>query len=398
VPDGAGDLTRIGGKSPLQLARIPNTDRLTQIGVTGLMETLYDDLPKCSIVAQLGMLGYDPHLYFPHGRASCEALALGIELGDRDLAFRANLVYMKDKLLSSYNANYIKSKYSKPLIDEVNQRLVRAFPEFRLRHNSDFRNTLVVRDVGVDPRTLACPEPHENMDNEFEIKNLIEPTEAGSALVARRINEYLVSARAVLDGARANAIFPWSASSRLELPSFHSIHRFEGRGAVIGHMDFLHGIALAVNLDFFNLGNGDWNTDYAAKGAKAVELLISGYRFVWCHINGPDEASHMGDIERKVYSIEQIDRHVVGPVMAHFEEHPEELGAVIVAPDHYTNHFPRRDDVKRSETHSGHPVPFALYDGHETDAVRTFSESAARRGKYGTSPINHVDLLGLMGW
>ena len=159
VADGAGDIARIGGKSPLELARMPNVASLTVEGLSGLMQTLYSDLPKGSIVAQLGMLGYDPYRYYPAGRASCEALAIGVELGDRDIAFRANFAFMKGKILDSYNAGYIKSEEAQSLVHLLQNKLSRDFPDFELYHNSDFRNTLVMRDARIDPESLDCPNP-----------------------------------------------------------------------------------------------------------------------------------------------------------------------------------------------------------------------------------------------
>lgn len=398
VPDGAGDVARIGGKSPLELARIPNMDMITRLGVAGLMQTLYDDLPKGSIVAQLGMLGYDPYVYYPHGRASCEALAVNVDLEAGDIAFRANLAYMKGDVLDSYNAGYIKSEIATFLISYVQDKLAEEFPDFELYHNSDFRNTLILRRANVDPRSLICPEPHENMGNEFKISHLVQSRDKISEKVAKRINLYLVAVRKLLSKEPANAIFPWSASTALELPAFNKINHFSGRGALIGHMDFLHGIARAAGLDSYNLGNGNWDTCYAAKGQKLIELLTDGYDFIYCHINAPDEASHMGDLERKVYSIEQIDQHILAPTIEYFQTYPEKLGGVIVATDHYTNHFPRKDDVYRSETHSMHPVPFAIWNVHKGDEAISYSEEGVTKGKYGGSPISHLDLLKLLNW
>ena len=34
------------------------------------------------------------------------------------------------------------------------------------------------------------------------------------------------------------------------------------------------------------------------------------------HIEAPDEASHQGDVKEKVKAIEEIDRHVVAPLVA----------------------------------------------------------------------------------
>src|SRR4026208_2270620 len=104
IPDGAGDLHRLEGRWQFARARTDYADFIAREGVSGLMKTLYEDLPKESLVAQLGMLGWDPREYYPCGRASCELLALEDSyLQDDDLAFRANLVRMEGDILASYN-------------------------------------------------------------------------------------------------------------------------------------------------------------------------------------------------------------------------------------------------------------------------------------------------------
>src|SRR6185436_9026069 len=133
IPDGAGDTYRLFGRSPLAVARTPHMDFLAREGVCGLMQTLYDDLPKESIVAQLGMLGWDPHRHYPHGRASCELLALeDVALNEEDLAFRANMVCMENGTLVSYSADCIPTDQSRPLVDLINQEMKRNFADFEL--------------------------------------------------------------------------------------------------------------------------------------------------------------------------------------------------------------------------------------------------------------------------
>ena len=160
--DGAGDNFRINGKTPLMKAKMPYLDKITSKGYTGTMQTLYEDLPKGSIVAQLGILGYDPYKYYPNGRASCEGLAIGIKLSKNDVAFRANFSSFEGDLLTSFNANYIKTNESSPLVDKINNLLNKNFPEFRLYHNSDFRNTLVYQNVNCLPQDFVCFQPHES--------------------------------------------------------------------------------------------------------------------------------------------------------------------------------------------------------------------------------------------
>ena len=50
---------------------------------------------------------------------------------------------------------------------------------------------------------------------------------------------------------------------------------------------------------------GYLDTDYAAKGAAAVEAL-DRYDLVIVHVEAPDEAGHLGDHEAKVEAIERI--------------------------------------------------------------------------------------------
>ncbi|HBL28096.1 MAG TPA: hypothetical protein DD490_14785 [Acidobacteria bacterium] len=396
VPDGAADLDRADGLSPLAGARTPNTDFLAREGVSGLMQTLYRDLPRESMVAQLGMLGWDPHLFYPHGRSSCELLALEqvrpAEAGD--LTFRANLVRMDGSTLVSYSADFIASPVAAPLIARVNAALREEFPDFELHHNADFRNTLVIRGARIDPRHLRCPEPHENHGVDFHLAQLIVGAEPAGRALAERINRYLARAAALLAGEPANALFPWSASQAFALPPFAEISGCPGRAAIVGFMDFLKGIARAGAMDFERLGNGRPDTDYRAKGAKVVELLAAGYRFVVCHVNAPDEASHMGDRQMKIDSLELFDRHVVGPTVAWFQAHPKRLGGVMVAPDHFTNH---RLGKGRADAHSLHPVPFCLWNGTDRDGVQVFSEDAALHGRLAAAPVSHLDLLRILG-
>lgn len=400
IPDGAADLERSDGLSPMAAAKTGRSDWIARNGVCGLLRTQFPELPRGSVVAQLGMLGWDPHVYSTEGRATWELLALdGHGFRKGDLAFRANLVRMAGRRLESYNANHILTCDAKPLVEKINRSLGSRFPDFSLIHGGDFRNTLVVRSAGVGPGRLLCPEPHECEGQEFEVSRLIEGRDPGSAALAQRINDYLARCAELLRCEAANMLFPWSASGLVALPPFHENTGFEGRVGVVAAVSFLEGIAKAGGLEFHKVGNGRPDTDYAAKGARVIDLLEEGFGFVVCHVNGPDEAAHMKDRAAKIASIEEIDRHIVGPVQDYFLRRPGDLGGVMIAPDHYTNLLLEEpvEAVPRREAHSLDPVPFALWTGRERDRVRRFDEDAAARGRYGRDPPSHLDLLALLG-
>lgn len=397
IPDGAADLNCDGGRTPLESAHIPAMDCISRQGVCGLMQTQYPDLPRGSMVAQLGMLGWDPRVYCPAGRASAELLgSTGRRLAPGDLAFRANLARMEGPVLESYNAGLISSTVARGLVLKLSSLLSNEFTGFELYSHSDFRTTLVVREAAVDPELLGCPEPHESEGQEFDLSRWVRPLHPKAAAVANRINAFTVAVAELLRGESANALLPWSPSGPFHLPAFRQRMHFSGPTAIVGFMDFLMGIATAGEIERVQAGNGRLDTDYAAKGRAVINLLEADYVLVVCHINAPDEASHMVDVEGKIWSLEQIDRYIVAPVLEYFERHPEQLGGVMVAPDHYTNTLPRDGKVKRSEVHSLEPVPFALLNGHEYDNCVRFSEAEAAQGKYGQSPVSHLDLLSLL--
>jgi len=397
IPDGAGDHHREDGASPLARADIPHMDFLARQGVNGLMRTLYQGLPRESLVAQLGMLGWDPLVHYPGGRASCEFLALENSfLDESDIAFRANMVHVDgDGRLVSYNADFIHSQRSRPLVEMLNDELRLDFPDFELYHNSDFRNTLVLRGAWVPASDVGGPLPHESHGEPVDPANLITGRGPRAEALARRMNRYLARAAELLTGREANMLYPWSPSRAFFLPPFAEVSGFTGRAGVVANMDFLHGIARAGGLEFFKIGTGRPDTDYAAKGRMTVDLLKRGYELVVCHVNAPDEAAHMSDVDLKIRTLEEVDRHVVGPVVRYFQEHPEELGGVFLAPDHYTNVVPVDADLQRIDVHSIDPVPFALWNGKERDGVEVFQEDAARGGAY-PDPVSHLELLDLL--
>ena len=71
---------------------------------------------------------------------------------------------------------------------------------------------------------------------------------------------------------------------------------------------------------------------------------------MFVHIEAPDEASHAGDSEMKKKAIEEVDRHVVAPVLKALKDY--DTWRILVLPDHPT--------PVQHGAHSGEPVPFAM--------------------------------------
>ena len=91
--DGMADypVAELGGKTPLQYARTPNMDRLAQRSRIGLVKTVPDGFTPGSDVANLGVLGFDVAKCYT-GRSPLEALSIGVDMHEGEIAMRANLV------------------------------------------------------------------------------------------------------------------------------------------------------------------------------------------------------------------------------------------------------------------------------------------------------------------
>src|SRR5436309_8054421 len=124
IPDGCADdpLDALGGRTPLQAARIPNMDRITAAGVVGRANNVPDSLTPASDVATLSLFGYDPLKVYT-GRAPLETAAMGIHLGPHDWAVRCNLVYAPDGHMRDFTAGHISSEDGKELIHALQNEL-----------------------------------------------------------------------------------------------------------------------------------------------------------------------------------------------------------------------------------------------------------------------------------
>ena len=95
------------------------------------------------------------------------------------------------------------------------------------------------------------------------------------------------------------------------------------------------------------------------------------------HVEAPDEASHEGKADEKVKALEQIDRHIVGPLLDALPSYGEYR--ILVEPDHRT--------TVHTRAHAYGAVPFAACGSHITPAGQTsYDEPTATTGKLNFDP------------
>lgn len=157
------------------------------------------------------------------------------------------------------------------------------------------------------------------------------------------------------------------------MPLFRDM--FGVSGSIISAVDLLKGIGKYAGLNIIDVpgATGYLDTNFSGKAQYALASLKER-DFVLVHVEAPDEAGHMGNIEAKIKAISDFDDKVVGGML-------NELGGfgdfkVMVLPDHPTPISIR--------THTREPVPFAIYSSTEkADYVGKFDEFAAKEGIFG---------------
>ncbi len=372
--DGMADepLAELGGRTPLEYADIPNMDRIAREGRCGMLRTVPDEFEPGSDIANLSILGYDPHTSYT-GRGPLEAASMGVNLREGEMAYRCNLVTVRDGMMEDFNAGHISSAEGAELLRDLDA----ALGDIRVYPGVGYRNLMVVPGA----RGAATTPPHDIVSRAVG-EYLPRGDDAGILLDCMERSrevfaDHPVNRRRLQEGKTpATVVWPWSGGRKPSLAPFRE--KYDLSGAVISAVDLLNGIARLAGMEVIRVpgATGFLDTDYEAKARYAVDAL-DRLDFVYMHVEAPDEAGHMGSVEEKVRAIERLDE-AIGIIL----DRPETTVAVL--PDHPT--------PIRYKTHTREPVPFAIL-GKGRDDVAAFSERDAAGGSFGL--VQAPDFLSL---
>lgn len=361
IPDGAADEPQesLGGKTPLEAAHTPAMDALVAAGVIARACHTPKVLPAGSEVGNMSLLGYDPLKNFT-GRAPIEAAAQGIELGVEDWAVRCNLVTVQDQVMRDFTANHISTEEATKLLATMQEYVAADTDLADVIHfvpGVSYRNLMIWRGVShaapFSMETRATP-PHDLTD-----KSITEdfPRGPGSDVLVSLMEKSVElfkdhPVNVVRQGygkLPATNVWLWGLGRAPTLERFdlaYGVH-----GAMITAVDLLRGLATLVGWKRIEVegATGYIDTDYAAKGRAAIKAL-DDVDLICVHIEAPDEASHQGDVKEKVKAIEEIDRHVVAPLVEALKARGDYR--LMISPDHPT--------FVRTKTHTHGDVPVAM--------------------------------------
>ncbi len=361
--DGMADYCQeaLNGKTPLAVANKPNIDGLCAYSEVGLCKTIPDGMKPGSDVANLSVLGYDPKECYT-GRSPLEAASIGIELLDSFVTARANLVTLsnednfEDKTMIDYSAGEISTAEAKELIEYLAKHL--NDEKYKLYAGISYRHCLVVENGTVAGDLIP---PHDFTGK--PVKDKLPQSEQGKEYLklmkrsCELLKDHPVNLKRIKDGKNpANSLWFWGEGTKPALQSFYD--RYGIKGSMISAVDLLKGIGKLTGMDVIEVegATGNYDTNFTGKANACIESLKNGNDFCYIHMEAPDECGHHGDLEHKIFSIEQIDKLVVGPVISELKNMGEDY-AILVCPDHPT--------PIATKTHCANPVPYLIYKSNK---------------------------------
>ena len=374
VGDGMADypLPELGQKTPLEVAKTPNMDRIAACRI-GQVKTIPEGMQPGSDIANLSLIGYDPASCHT-GRSPLEAASMGVRLGPDDVAFRMNLVTLQwdsgqDITMKSHSSGDISTEESSVIVKDLKNNI--RLPGVDIYCGVAYRHLLVWENGPEQSETIA---PHDFLDQNIAPYLNRSEHDPVSGLIRyswKLLENHPVNVKRKSNGLKeANSIWLWGQGKAPRFSSFYD--RFGLKGGVISAVDLLKGIGIYVGFEPITVkgATGYLDTNFIGKAEAALKGL-ERLDFIMVHVEAPDEAGHEGSIKDKIKAIEAFDEKVVGIIlngMDFFDDF-----RIMVASDHFT------PIIKR--THTSEPAPFAWASKDELKSGQKgpgFSEEYAR--------------------
>ena len=360
--DGMADepLSELGGMTPLEYAKTETIDALAKKSEIGMAHTIPEGMSPGSDTANLAVLGYDPKIYYT-GRSTLEALSIGVDMKETDIALRCNLVTLseeegipyEERTIIDHSSDEISTEDAAVLLDAVREAMENEIYKFYV--GTSYRH-LLIWDGG---HVVELEPPHDHLG---QIIGGFLPEDGVLRSMMEKSYDILENHPVNIERRKkglkpANSCWFWGAGTRPALTSFEDKTKL--KGAMISAVDLLKGIAVGAGMKNIVVegANGGLHTNYEGKAAAAAAALLKeGNDFVYIHLEAPDEMGHQGSVERKVQAIENMDSRLIKPLVAQLDASGEDY-RLLVMPDHPTPICIR--------THSSNPVPFMIYDSRK---------------------------------
>lgn len=366
-------IEQLDGKTTLEAANTPTMDRMAKKAEQGLARMVPDGMAPGSDTANLSVMGYDPKIYYT-GRSPLEALSIGVDMEEKDVAFRCNIVTVseddcayEDRVIVDHSSSEISTEDAAVLLQYLKEELKRDGYEFYV--GTSYRHLLIWKEGKVveltPPHDILTKRIGDYLPNDDILREMMEKS-------YELLKNHPINIERKKNGLNpANSAWFWGAGTRPALVSFEE--KTGKTGAMISAVDLLKGIAVGAEMKRIVVpgANGGLHTNYEGKAEAALKALLEdGCDFVYIHVEGPDEMGHQGLMNDKVQAIEWLDSRLIRHVVEGLEE-ANEAFRMLVLPDHPT--------PIRARTHTGNPVPYLLYDSTGyVEGLNTYNEKNAK--------------------
>ena len=395
--DGVGDLPHpdIDNKTPLEAAQTPNLDKLAKNGKMGEVISVGKGIAPESDIAVFNMLGYK----FQHsdyaGRGVIEAIGIGIDFKDGDLALRGNFATLdeKDIIIDRRAGRHIEKEDAVGVSKELENKLNFSDPLSAVVVAPTIGHRVVVRIRDEHPLSsnISNTDPaYSRVDGMgiakavgdfLKIERCLPLDDTDSAnLTADLVNEFSEKSLKILKESEINKIRNKQNKKLLnsillrdagnKYPNVQPINeKYSMNFSCIVDMPVEVGISNVLQMNAFNAGG---LTDYEEKAMVAAKSMITE-NAMYVHLKGPDEFGHDGDAIGKMKNIEEIDQRFFGTLLENIDS---EKVVVMISADHSTPCI--------NKGHSDHPVPLLISGGKiKNDGSERFTESDGKKGEIG---------------
>jgi len=395
--DGVGDLPHpdLEGKTPLEAAITPNMDRLARNGSMGQVISVGKGIAPESDIAVFNMLGYKfEHINYA-GRGVIEAIGVGIDFQDGDLALRGNFATLdkEGRIIDRRAGRKIEREDVENIAKEIEQKIkfsnsnasVVVAPTIghrvvvKIRDSkplsSEISNTdpayARIDGMGIakavsDFMKIEKCIPLEQTENASNAANLVNEFTEQSLEIMKKSD--VNKQRSQKNKKLLNSILLRDAGNKY--PNVKPINDLHSMNfSCIVDMPVEVGISNILKMKTFNAGG---LTDYEGKASIAAQAMETE-NAIYVHLKGPDDFGHDGDAIGKMKNIEEIDKRFFGTLLDHIDVSKV---AVMISADHSTPSI--------HKGHSADPVPVLISgDMITNDDTQRFTETEAKKGAIG---------------
>jgi len=395
--DGVGDLPHpdLAGKTPLEAATTKNMDALAKNGIMGQVISVGKGIAPESDIAVFNMLGYK----FQHsdyvGRGVVEAIGIGIDFKDGDLALRGNFATLDNEgiIIDRRAGRKIEREDVEEISKEIEKEIKFSSPKASVvvAPTVGHRVTVRLRDSKPLSSEISNTDPANGridgmgiakaVSDFMKIEKCIPLEQTKDAIsTANLVNEFTEQSLEIMKKSDVNkrrsqknkkllnSILLRDAGNKY--PNVKPINDLHSMNfSCIVDMPVEVGISNILKMKAYNAGG---LTDYEEKASVAAQAMETE-NAIYVHLKGPDEFGHDGDAIGKMKNIEEIDKRFFGTLLDHIDV---SKFAVMISADHSTPSI--------HKGHSADPVPVLISgDMITNDDTQRFTEAEAKKGAIG---------------